>query len=156
MARRPGRGLRIALVVSLAFNLLIVGIVLGHGLSGRRFAPPPRVEFSAGPLGRALAPEDRRAIAGELRRNEAVRVPGPGDRRAEMQRLAAILETEPFDPETLAAHLESQRHRGADVISAAQRVLVSHISSMEPAARAQLATRLREVAFRRGPSGRGD
>ncbi|MEO0678101.1 MAG: hypothetical protein AAFZ02_11155, partial [Pseudomonadota bacterium] len=60
-----GRGGRVLLYLSLAVNLLVVGLVVGALVSGgeklRDRRPPSAGEAGFGPVFAALEPEDRRA-----------------------------------------------------------------------------------------------
>ena len=62
--------LRVVLVLSLAFNLLIVGISAGAMFTWSKWKSHhgPRMDLSAGPMTRALSREDRRAIGKEMRK----------------------------------------------------------------------------------------
>ncbi|NDV00418.1 periplasmic heavy metal sensor [Pseudoroseicyclus tamaricis] len=143
---------RAVLVVSLAFNLLIVGLAVGMMMGGR-VGPgrPPPVELSIGPVVRALSDEDRRALRSEI--GEGLRRAGVLSRDADaLDALVAAVGAEPFDPEAVRAVLLRQEElalRGGEV---AREALVSRIAEATPADRAAFAERLaREVERRPGP-----
>lgn len=142
--RSGGRGLRIALLVSLAANLLIVGLVAGaiwHGPPDRARRPELR-DLGFGPFVAALPRSDRRALAARLRDvNEPLRA-----RRDEIRRqfdaLVEALRAEPYDHGAVAAIISSQQ----DEVFASQRlgrsVLLDHIAAMSADARADFAAAL--------------
>jgi hypothetical protein len=152
---RPPRLLRIVLILSLALNLLVAGLVLGALLGGRDRMPPHRVDVSLGPLGRALTPPDRLAIAAEVRGRSEFRPLAPSERRRAMAETLAALRAQPFDPDALSAVLAAQRAAGTEALEIAQEVLVKRVSEMTAAERAALADRL-ETETRRSPDRRAD
>lgn len=150
-ARKKGlsTGLRVLLVVSLAFNLLIVGAVAGWWL--RHGGPahghhPARLDMVGGPLSRALSPADRRAIARGMRATMRAEGAGRAELRAQvresMTALLADLRAEPFDADRVAARLAAQRAAFAERFEMGQAVLVAHLSAMSAAERAAFADRL--------------
>lgn len=149
MADKPSRVLRIALILSLALNLAVIGVFVGAVVKFRDGGPPQRVDFSLGPLGRALAAEDRRAIGRALRGREDLRHGGPRDWRASLDELATIVAADPFDPEALRRHLNGIRGQGAALIEAGQDAMVERIAGMSAAERAALAERVRTEGFGR-------
>ncbi|SLN28209.1 periplasmic heavy metal sensor [Roseisalinus antarcticus] len=150
--RPPSRILRIVLLVSLALNLLVVGTLVGSALSGRGLAPPPRVDFSFGPIGRALDDETRRTLSRSVREREGFRGEGRQARRAQLEQIVAVLTADPFDPDQLSAVFEAQRSRGIAALAIGHEALVAQIAEMTPEARRALADRLENEAIR----GHGD
>lgn len=144
------RGWRIALIASLALNLLVAGLVAGALLRGhderpgRR--PPMGSQIGVAPILQILEPEDRRAMGREvykdLRRNP--------ERRKEMQArlgvIATLLRQETVDQDALEAlfaeHLEEVVIRHEKV----QSVLAETLASKSAEDRAALATRLEDFA----------
>lgn len=144
------RWMRILLVVSLAFNLLILGLVLGAVLRGgphdRRIAR----DMGGAPFVMALAPADRAALIGEFHAE-------PGslreDRRLLRERfhaLLAALRAERFDRKAVQDLLAAQRGAAADRQAVGERLLLDRLEAMAPEARAAYADRL-EHSLRRGP-----
>ena len=154
MAKVPSRVLRIALILSLALNLAVIGLVAGAVVRFRDGGPPQRFDFSLGPLGRALEPGDRRAIGQALRDRRDLHPGRPLDWRAGLDELAAILVAEPFDPEALGAYLANIRGQGAALIAAGQEVMVDRIAAMSAEERAALADRVRAEGRGHGRSDR--
>lgn len=151
---KAGKGVRIALGLSLAFNLLVVGLVAGAVL--RDGGPRDRMvrDLDFGPFTEALSPRDR----DELRRAYVQRAPDLRGARQEMrtdlQAFLAALRAEPFDPAALAQVMENQQGRMARRIELGQDLLLERLAAMDPQARAEFADRL-ERRLRRG-GGPGD
>lgn len=144
-ARQPvpsSRSLRIALGVSLAFNVLIVGMIAGGIASGRHMMGPQGFNADLGPFARAMSIEDRRGLAGELRERPEVGRSGA----QEMTRIrSAFLETlvaEPFDPLALDRIFAAERQRGVQAMQVGQDLLLQRIALMSPQQRQQFARRL--------------
>ncbi len=137
------RSLRILLIASLAFNMLIVGIGAGALISGRMADGPRRgIDLSLGPLVEALDESDRRAIMRSLRDAPHVRRPSRDARRADLGAVVAALRTDPFDPAAVAAPLDAARSRALGVMGAGQEALIARITAMTPQQRQAFADRL--------------
>lgn len=143
-AARGGRGVRIALGVSVALNLLVVGLVAGAVL--RDGGPRERMvrDLDFGPFTEALSREDRAA----LRRAFLQRSPGMQDMRQQMRQdfraLLAALRAEPFDPDALRGVLVNQQARMAERVSLGQELMLERLSVMAPQERAAFADRLEQ------------
>ncbi|WP_439154779.1 periplasmic heavy metal sensor [Yoonia sp.] len=138
----PSRLWRAVLVLSLAFNLAVIGMVLGAGLSGRFGDRPPRsFDFGLGPLARALEPSERRAIGGAMRRDGALRAV---DLRGNAQEVIAALRSDPFDPVRLETAMAAQMAQTAMVQRSAQEALLRQITAMSPQRRNVFADRLQQ------------
>ena len=133
----------------MALNLAVIGIFVGAATGFRDGGPAPRVDFSLGPLGRALDDEDRRAIGRSLRERDDLRRSGPRDWRAGLEELAAIVAADPFDPDALQTYLEGIRGHGAAMIEAGQVAMIDRIATMTAEERAALADRLLTEGFGR-------
>ncbi len=151
---KPGRGLRIALAISLAFNLAVVGLVAGAMLRdgpGMRGAMVRDLGF--GPFTEALSREDRQAMRDSLFERapdirEARRV-----QRADLEGLVALLRAEPFDAVAFAARMADQQGRIERQLRLGQEVLLERVAQMSPEARRGFADRL-EASVLRGKDGR--
>lgn len=136
----PQRAWRIVLVISLALNLVVVGVIVGAAVSGRFGDRPPRsFDFGLGPVARALEPAERRSIGRALRRDQALRGVDP---RAHATGIIAALRADPFDQAAFAALLAAQTGRIAALQNKAQAVLVDQIAMMSPDRREIFADRL--------------
>lgn len=136
---RPGRVLRLVLVLSLALNLLFIGVVIGGALRMPRHdagALAPAGDLRA--LWRAMPPEAR---AG-LREREAPRL-SRAERHerdeAQGRRLAALLLAEPFDPVGFAAALDGYRGELEEDRRAMHAALAAQIAALTSSERARLA-----------------
>ncbi|MHA6347284.1 periplasmic heavy metal sensor, partial [Roseivivax sp. CAU 1761] len=143
--RRPGRGLRIALLLSLALNLAVAGIVAGAWLDQ---GPPRHAARHGGPEApflyfRALTEPQRRALRRELR--AALATPG-GAARAEFAagygEALAALQADPFDAERLTEVLRRQEARAARHRAQGRKVLTGFLAKLPEAERAAYAARL--------------
>ena len=145
-APRPSRIWRVVLIVSLALNLAVVGLVGGAFISGR-FAsgPPARVDFGLGLVSRALTGDDRREIGRALRQDRSLR---DHDFRGQMAAIATALRAEPFDPALLQSLLEEQAARLSQVQASARRAVVDRITAMTPDNRRAFADRFEEELHR--------
>lgn len=150
---KSGRGLRIALAISLALNLAVLGVFAGamlrdgHGMRGSMVR-----DLGFGPFTEALSREDRRAMreslfarAPEIR--EARRL-----QRADVEGLVALLRAEPFDAVAFAARMAEQQVRMERQLRLGQEVLQDRVAQMSPEARRGFADRL-EAGLSRGRNG---
>lgn len=153
---QPSKPIRIALAVSLALNLLIIGALGGAYVAEddddnivAQHPPPPGAVGAFGVFSRAMLPEDRRAIGDALRaRGDEFRA----GRRAERREVIAVIDAlrgRPFDAATLTSVFESQKARAAERVSMGQKALIDRISAMSEAERQEYADRLEEVVNRR-------
>jgi uncharacterized membrane protein len=150
-APRPGRGLKLALAVSVALNLLVAGVVAGAFLRGG-----PLHDLGFGPFAAALTEADHAALKREFRaRMPDLREMRRGQRVA-MAGVLAALRAEPFDPAALAAAMEAAAARMGDRLRIGQDLLVGHLAAMSPADRAAFADRMQAATARGGRKDRPD
>lgn len=146
------RGLKIALAVSVALNLAVVGVVAGAVLRGGPMRDQMVRDIGFGPFAEALTDSDRKA----LRRAFFDRSPGLRDLRATMRQdmagVLAALRAQPFDPAALRAALAAQAERLSGQMTLGQDLLAERIDAMAEAERLAFADRL-ESALQRGPHG---
>lgn len=144
------RGLKIALAVSVALNLAVVGVVAGAVLRGGPMRDQMVRDLSFGPFAEALTDSDRKA----LRRAFFDRSPGLRDLRATMQRdmegVLTALRAQPFDAAALRTALAAQADRLSGQMKLGQDLLAERIDAMTEAERLAFADRL-ETSMRRGP-----
>lgn len=144
------RSIKIALGLSVALNLLFVGVMGGAfwrskdaGIGAAR-----GMQSYAAPYVRALPKDDRRAL------HKAIRATNPlmsrDARRAVYTQMLATLRNEPFDAGAAQAVLEGQGNAMARVQKAAQEQWLLSVTAMSTAERAAYADRLEE-ALKRGP-----
>ncbi|KQB97167.1 hypothetical protein AL073_08910 [Loktanella sp. 1ANDIMAR09] len=143
---RPSRLWRVVLVLSLALNLAVVGVIVGSAASGRwKDGPPRSFDLGLGPIARALEPQERRAIGRQLRNDRSLR---DFDLRDRVNRVVAALQADPFDPDVLRALLADQSARMTTVQATAQEVVVEEIIAMTPERRRAFAERVLEEMSR--------
>ena len=133
--RRPWG--RIALVLSLGANLLIVGLVAGAMIKG----PPDRSEgrdlrdLGFGPFFAALPRDERGALSAALERE----APSFRERRHEMRQqfdaLLAALRAEPYDHAAVAGIVDAQQAAVVESQRMGRALLLDQIAGMEPAQR---------------------
>ncbi|TAG25377.1 MAG: periplasmic heavy metal sensor [Rhodobacterales bacterium] len=144
-----GRGLKIALAISVALNLAVVGLVAGAWLKDGHSGGMPR-DLSFGPFSEALSPDDRRA----LRKALVDRAPGFRETRAAAQaEFAALLEAlraNPFDPAAVQTALAAIEARNAGRLELGRSLIEARIAQMSEADRLAFADRL-ENGLRRRP-----
>lgn len=146
---RPSRIWRIVLVVSLALNLAVVGVVGGAMLSGKfRDGPPSRFDFGLGLVSRALAEDERREIGRALRQDRSLR---NHDFRGQMAAMATALRAEPFDRGVLQQLLDDQAEHLSQVQARARTAVLDKIAAMSPERRRAFADRLVEELQRNRP-----
>jgi len=159
-APRPtrGRGLKIALGLSLAFNLLILGLFAGAllavGPHGRDGDDPRLRALGLGPFALALSREDREAVTDRLDR-DALRA----ERRelgVGLVQLRAALLAEPFDRAAAEAALGRSRQTTATIQGHGHAALVDQFETMSAEERRELAERLGRVLRRMGGRDRDD
>jgi uncharacterized membrane protein len=142
---KSGRGLRIALAVSVALNLAVLaavgGAVLreGHGMRSAMVR-----DLGFGPYAEALRPEDRKALrdalfarAPEIRENRR-------QMRADTQTLLGLLRADPLDAEALRALMGSQHSRMTGQLKLGQDLLQDFLVALPPDERRAFADRLEE------------
>jgi uncharacterized membrane protein len=144
-----GRGLKIALAISVALNLAVVGLVAGAWLKdGRPGGGMPR-DLSFGPFSEALSADDRRA----LRKALIDRAPGFREARAEAQaEFAALLDAlraSPFDPAAVQTALAAIEARNAGRLELGRSLIEARIAQMSEADRLAFADRLEKGLGRR-------
>ena len=141
------RWMPVLLVISLAVNLLVVGVVLGTALrfkGGDRARIPP----GFGPaLYHALPRADQKALRGQL---SDMRSKGSHRRSQDFNALSATLRATPFDPNTVAVLLEQQAQVTADLQQALHQQWLARVTSMSDEERQTYADQLEDVV-KRGP-----
>lgn len=154
---RKGRGLKIALALSLALNLAVIGLVGGtilglrgsNGGEGGNGSPALR-SLGLGPFVLALSREDREELRGRIgERGEPLRQ----DRRAignALREVQAALLAEPFDRGVAEAALAQSRDRTSGLQEHGHGALLDQIETMSAQERADLAESLNRVMRRFG------
>ena len=153
-----GKGLRIALAVSVALNLAVAGLAAGaffkHGGPEGRDGMIRDLGF--GPFTEALSPADRDA----LRRAFIAKVPDIRKSRSAMrqnqQELLAALRAQPFDKDRLVAVMQAQSDRASAQLGTGQALLQDLLLNLSDEARREFAGRLEQRLARGRVSPKGN
>jgi uncharacterized membrane protein len=142
-AARPGGSsfkLRLALMVSLALNVLIIGAVAGamlvsrhHGWHGHGFKGAGLAGFA-----RTLPPDRGDAIREKLKSNRAALAPLYKEEQEARDAARSVLMTEPFDVEKFKAALERAVDADVKEKRARMELFAETAASMTPEERRQL------------------
>lgn len=133
------------LVLSLALNLLIVGIVAGSvfsskGPRGRDNLRPPGV--IGAPFFQALPKEERRAILSDIARNDDRIKETRESLRARFEAFLTAVRADPFVPDDVAAVLSEQRVTAVKRQEIGEELLLKRLESMSAEERASYADSL--------------
>ncbi|PRX35085.1 Heavy-metal resistance [Meinhardsimonia xiamenensis] len=147
IGRRALRLTRIALVISLALNLLVAGVVVGALIRGVPWKEGPRAggllrDPGLGPFYHALPDDERRAIAEALASRRAELEAERAALRAQLRSLLEAVRTEPFAADRLRALFAEQDAAITRRRALALELLIERLSAMSPAERARYADRL--------------
>jgi len=153
---RPRRWGRVVLIVSLALNLAVVGVVAGTAFHFGKRGHRAHSDNFAAPYIRALDHLDRMSIREKLHRGPDMMQADQAARRETYNQMADALRAEPFDPDRIHTLMMQQREGVRSRISAAQDVWLRHVSEMSTQARADYADRLEEVVEQRSRRLRGN
>ena len=139
---------KVLLVLSLALNLLVLGLVAGAGWHhyqrgegwhhGKRSHMPMGLRL----YGRALERGDREALIAAARAEMGEAGAGRRELRAHFSGVVTVLRAEPFSPEALAEALAAQRATAGAYFARGHDLLVAHVAGMSPEARRVFADRL--------------
>lgn len=137
---------RLLFATSLGLNVLIIGAVTGLVLSGGRddgTRPPPlRNNGGIAPLV-GMLPQDRRdAALAELRQIGKQHGVSHRQLAKDREQVAAVITTEPFDPQAFVAVLDGNQTRFAEYGDAIHLLLADELSRMTPQERNDYAERL--------------
>lgn len=152
--QRTGRWKTVVLIISLALNLAVAGLVIGAVVNRAKYdRDAPRISGEVdgyGPVVAALAPEDRDELRDRLR--------GEGHRfrdnrrevRESFRQVLAALKADPFDRERVEDLMRAQQERLGDQVRLLNSALLDQVSQMNADERRAMADRL-EHLLRRGP-----
>lgn len=151
---RTPLGVRVALFVSLALNLAVIGVVAGFVWRGGPDGVPSRhVRDVVAPYTAALDREARREIGRRIFRNPREDEPRKDLRaqvRMEYAEALELLRQDPFDPQAFSELLTRQNGRAAERQKRGQAELVAHVASMSADERRAYADRVSEALKRFG------
>lgn len=140
------------LFVSLALNLMIVGIAVGWGLShrgGPDGRDPRELRGTLGePFFRALPEDSRRALIRDIGENRDRFRENRESLRARVQDFLAALRADPFDAEAVARLLDEQRTVALGRQELGEELLVKRLAEMTQAERNAYADRMEALLSR--------
>jgi uncharacterized membrane protein len=147
---RPSSWLKLLLAVSLALNLVIVGIAGGAFLRDGPPRGPGSRDLDLGPLADALDRDGRRS----LRRAFLERYPdlreGRARLRSDFDALVAALRADPFDPADLDTAVAAIAGLNAERLDVGRDLVADYLRTLDAEARRDFADRLEESLNRRG------
>lgn len=144
-----GRRMRILLFVSLAFNLVIVGLVVGMFAKG---GPPPRDYHRSDPVlpfTRAFDDDQRKELGRELRRSFWQKEKkARGGWVESYQEALEVLREDPFDRARFDTVIANQKALAESRRGNGQEILSDYLEKLSPEERAAYADRLEEEISR--------
>jgi uncharacterized membrane protein len=143
---RAPRWMKIALVVSLAINLAVIGLVAGADggpQSGRIDGPNPFL--------RAMTPDDARMMRRLLRPDASQLGTSREMGRTAMEAILAQLRSDAFSEPDLRAAFEQISAANAARAGLGEEAIVTYLLSLNASERARFADRLEESVRRGGP-----
>lgn len=150
-APTASRWLKPALIVSVALNLAVAGLVLGAWLGDGHRNGMPR-DMSFGPFSEALTDQDRKALRRALRERAGEFQSSREAMRAEFETLLATLRADPFEPDALRSALAAIETRNAERLRLGRSLIETRLIEMSPQDRDAFADRL-ERGLKRRPKG---
>lgn len=155
--REKGRVLKWAFGLSLALNLVFVGIFAGaafrHAGDQRGWTRmSQKMGTSGAPFVRALSQEDRRGLRQELKKT-AGDLPSRAERRQLHLQMIKVLRAEPFDATKVALLFAEQTVAAERVSGRVQSAWLERVSAMSAQERVKVADRLEEMLERRKRKG---
>ncbi len=147
--KRLGRT-KIVLIVSLAVNLLVVGIVAGALLAGSHHRDRTALRgLGYAPFVRALPDEDRMALHEALERDADSFRDNRAELRAQFEAFLTALRSDPFEAEEVERLFAEQRDRILERQLLGQGALLERIAAMSPEGRIAYADELDRKLKRR-------
>ena len=151
---RPPRWMTVALVVSVAVNLLILGLVVGasfgHDRDDMRTRMAGMRELGATPFVMALEPRDRVALGRALAREAEPLRTNRAELRQRFEALLSALRAETFDRASVERLIADQRTAASRRQEIGEAALLQFLEEMSPAERRAYADRL-DRSLRRAP-----
>lgn len=135
------RWLKPALIVSVALNLAVAGLVLGAWLGDGPRKGMPR-DMSFGPFSEALSDQDRRALRKGLMERAGEFSTSREAARAEFEALLAALRADPFDPAAMKSALAAIESRNAERLQLGRSLIETRLIEMSAEDRQAFADRL--------------
>ena len=151
--KAPRRWGKILLFVSLAFNLLVVGLVAGALIGGPRDRDrnPVLRDLGFGPFVWALPREDQKALRDAMRGEEGSFRENRARIRSQFEAILTALRADPYDPAEVERLVVAQQDRISERQTLGKRILLDRIEVMSPAERVAYADKL-ATALKHGRS----
>ena len=147
--RGAGRGIKIALAVSLAFNLLVVGVVGGAVLSRPDPGEAPAIRaLGLGPFALSLPREARNDVRGRIEANLDEMRRNRGEIGRSLLAVRRALLADPFDREAAERALGRSRQAAIALQAQGHGALLDTLEEMSAAERAVVAERLERTLRR--------
>ncbi len=155
-APRAPRWMKITLVLSLAMNLAVIGLVAGTALNFRKDGGPQSARIDGpNPFLRAMTPDDARTMRRLLRPDASQLGNSREMGRTAMQAILTQLRSDTFSEPDLRAAFEQISAANAARSGLGEEAIVTYLLSLNAAERASFADRL-EGSVRRGGPPRGE
>lgn len=155
---RPATALwvKVVLALSLTFNLLVVGLVVGAKFGDDDRRPDrrghsesrTRLDPALGPFARALPEEERREAMRALEDRSGPMRPSRAELATQLADMLAVLRAEPYDADALRSIFAEQRAGWNARSDTGREIMLEKIEAMTLAERAEFADRI-ERGFRR-------
>ncbi|MBS8228747.1 periplasmic heavy metal sensor [Vannielia litorea] len=143
------RWMRVVLVLSLAANLAVAGLVLGawitHGdkhRDGSKRGERVTRELGFGPYARAIPRESRDGLKEAIEARRGALRANRDTLRSAFEATLATLRAEPFDRAAMAEQMAAQRAAISDSQQIGHEILLDRLERMSPEERAAFADRL--------------
>lgn len=152
-----GRIAKIALVVSVSLNLLLIGALAGGAMRASRFQPAMEGQADYRALWRAL-PDDARAQIRAQAREQGFGGRHPQGRsreerreisRARNRQIIAVLRADPFDSAAFTELLTQDRQALENRLNAARLAIVAQVEGLDHSARQEMADEMEQTLRRR-------
>ncbi len=136
-----GKGVKIALAISVALNLAVAGMAVGAWMKEGPGRGMPR-DLSFGPFSEAFTAEDRRVMRKALIDRAPGFRAGREAAQAEFGALVSALRARPFDPTAMQTALAAIEARNAGRLELGRSLIEARISEMSETDRLAFADRL--------------
>ena len=140
---------RYIVVISLAVNLAVLGVVVGSAFDRHGPGRGPKMGGPVAPLVMALPEESRDALRSAFRAARPPRGERDDRGRASFEALLSAIRAEPFAPEAVIAALNEQRQAGDARLGRLEAALAEELARLSSTERADYAERLSESIRRR-------
>lgn len=157
-AQQPKRAYKSAFVISLALNLLLIGLISGsvihrfsdHSSGHKSVASSKRFGALAGPIFNSLGEEGRRAIQSDNALNPQAFEATRRDLRQADMKIADALRRAPFDPDLLRDRFEARNALIGGAIRELNNGVIAYVLTVSDEERREIAARMEAFKPRKG------